>query len=331
MAGARAEDRRRLTALAVTGSPEGAGVPFPAVQEARANADPKPAFSAVSKKYLETFAVSHLKPSTRIGYEHVLRGLLIPHFGSMPVDTITALHVRELDAELVAKKAKPSTRRNMQTVLRSVLCRYAVEAEILEVPPKLPRLPKVGEQVVDVLTSAELKQVLAAAPSEHRLAFLLASHAGLRAGEVRGLRWRDVDLELGRLVVRQSVCRGFTGAPKSGHARIVPLTDELKLALEALKRGRPDSPVSLTTRGKQWGQFSLRKAFLAACNRAGLEAWRFHDLRHYFVTALLRAGAPARSVQQLAGHAHLTTTQRYAHLVENDLEAAIRRLGVTVG
>jgi integrase len=243
------------------------------------------------------------------------------------VDAIDATTVREFDARLVARKARPSTRRNVQCVLRSILCRYAVEAGILQVPPRLPRLPKVGESVVDTLTTAEVGRLLAVSRDEHRLAFLLAAHAGLRAGEVRGLRWRDVDLEAGRLVIRRSICCGFTEAPKSGHERIIPLTLTLRAALAKRPVKDRSKLVSRTSKGKQWGEFGLRGAFLAACKRAGMEGWRFHDLRHYFVTSLFRGGAPARAVQALAGHAHLTTTQRYAHVVESDLEDAVRRLG----
>jgi hypothetical protein len=57
-----------------------------------------------------------------------------------------------------------------------------------------------------------------------------------------------------------------------------------------------------------------------------LAGFRFHDLRHVFVAELFRGGASALAVQALAGHADLTTTQRYAHMVKSDLQAAIATL-----
>jgi site-specific recombinase XerD len=58
-------------------------------------------------------------------------------------------------------------------------------------------------------------------------------------------------------------------------------------------------------------------------HRAGFSGWTFHTLRHFFVTELCRMGAPPTTVQRLAGHAELTTTQRYAHMVSGDAERAI--------
>jgi integrase len=63
----------------------------------------------------------------------------------------------------------------------------------------------------------------------------------------------------------------------------------------------------------------------APISAPGLTGWRFHDLRH-LVTALFRKGVAAPTVQALAGHAHLTTTERYAHVARTDLKAAIARL-----
>jgi site-specific recombinase XerD len=59
----------------------------------------------------------------------------------------------------------------------------------------------------------------------------------------------------------------------------------------------------------------------------GLNGWTFHSLRHFFITELCRRGAPTMVVKQLAGHAELSTTQRYAHMVASDLGAAIALFG----
>jgi site-specific recombinase XerD len=84
--------------------------------------------------------------------------------------------------------------------------------------------------------------------------------------------------------------------------------------------------VAITARGKPWGEFGLNQAFGRAMKRAKLDGWSFHDLRHFFVTELFRNGASAVAIQQLAGHADLATTQRYADLDANDLRSAIARI-----
>jgi integrase len=336
LAAARAEERRRLAAIALTGSPTSTVPIDQARHDATVNGTARKAdtvkFADAARDYLALYAPSRLKPSTRSGYECVIATVLVPRFGALPITGITAGQVRELDAELVRAGAKPSTRRNIQAVLRSVLNRYAVEAGLLDAPPALPRLPKVGMNIVSALTREEVTRILGNAKPPHRLAFLLATDAGLRAGEVRGLRWRDVDLRAASLVVRQSICRGVASAPKSGHERIVPLTDALAAALAAARNdAKPLALVSTNARGKPWSEFGLGRAMHRACARAGLDGWRFHDLRHYFVTSLFRTGVSAPTVQMLAGHAELETTQRYAHVAAVDLAEAIRRLNGTVG
>jgi site-specific recombinase XerD len=74
------------------------------------------------------------------------------------------------------------------------------------------------------------------------------------------------------------------------------------------------------------GRLRAEPAFKRARKRAGLSDWTFRDLRHFFVTELFRSGASAPAIQQLAGHAELTTTQLYADLDANDLRSAIERI-----
>src|SRR5262249_6349536 len=116
----------------------------------------------------------------------------------------------------------------------------------------------------------------------------------------------------------------------SGHERLIPLAEPLHRELSTTRGRRlPDALVSLTGFGKPWGEYGLIQTFKRASRRAGLEGWRFHDLRHFFVTSLFRTGAPAPAVQMLAGHADLSTTQRYAHTTRAELIAVMARLGGT--
>lgn len=320
MSAARAEDRRRELLLATTGRP------FERDDNASEVAVTVPVFEDLAREYLKTFAVTQLKPSTRFGYRAVIEQELIPMLGTRRVDCIDVTAARDLDAKLVARKVKPSTRRNVQVVLRSILCRYAVEVGALKVAPSLLKLPKVGRTVLVAMTSAEVERILSVAKSAARRAFMLAAYAGLRSGEVQALRWRDVDLDRGQLVVRVARSRGETAAPKSGHERVVPLLPALREELERTPATARVGLVARNAEGGMWNEYTLRKALARATKRAKLRRWRFHDLRHYFVTALFRAGNPAPVVQMLAGHADLSVTQRYAHVDANDLRLAMERL-----
>jgi site-specific recombinase XerD len=112
----------------------------------------------------------------------------------------------------------------------------------------------------------------------------------------------------------------------------VPILDELYAELVArVPIGRNDL-VAPNARGKRWGQAALYELFARIAKRANLtNISRFvHNLRHYFGTALFRAGVNPRVAQELLGHADLTTTMRYAHVEANDLKHGIARLETLV-
>jgi integrase len=135
-----------------------------------------------------------------------------------------------------------------------------------------------------------------------------------------------VDLVSKILVVRLSQSKGETSTPKSGHEREVPLAPQLLAILESIQPRISKDLVAKTSLGDPWKDSGLLQAFRRAQKKAGLEGFRFHDLRHFFVTELFRNGASAPAVQLLAGHLHMTTTERYAHITQSDLRATIALL-----
>lgn len=332
--GARAEDARRTMLLAVTGAPFERPMP-PIEDDEPPSTRPKRekpvelettiTFSEAADRFLALYAETRLKPSTRRGYRSVLETLLVPRLGKRDLLEIDATMVRELDRDLLKKKAQPSTRRNVQCVLRSVL-RFAIEQGLADELPKMPPLPRVGATVTMAMSDEEVDRVLDEVPDAYQLAFGLSRYAGLRAGEVRGLRWGDVDLAKNVIVVRRARCCGVEAPPKSGHERLIPIHPTLREMLEAETVESSKHYVTGPSPETPWTEFALGHAFSRACKKTKVEGFRLHDLRHWFVTTLFRVGNSAPVVQRLAGHAHLITTQRYAHATLEDLETGIRRM-----
>ena len=329
-AAATAEDRRRLAALATTGSP------FALVDETAAKIESSRAlvtacgvtFGETVVRYWTTYAPSRLKVSTRVCYRMVLDVHLLPRLADRPLAAIDAASVRALDADLVRAGASRPLRRQIQIVLRSVVRRFAVEANLLAEPPAMPPLPEKSTKIPDVPSSEEVSRILAAARCpEHRLALLLAFHAGLRSAEIRGLRVKDVDLAGNVLRVRQAVSYGVIDTPKGRHEREIPLTSMLREALEDRIREQPrDARVALSVSGEPWGQNGLYEMFQRIARRAGIDKGTFHHLRHGFVTTLFDRGVGAHVIRELAGHADLATTERYAHVTAKSKHAAIAML-----
>jgi len=270
------------------------------------------------------------KPSTQHGYAQIIEAEIRPRYGSWLLTDVDRQTFLELDTELVATGLSASTRRNILVVFRRILG-AAVDAGWLEHMPALPKLPRVGRKVTRSMSWEESNALIDASSEVFKLALFLARDAGLRASEVRGLRWTDVDLERRELTVRRAICHGIEDSPKSGHERVVPLTDELYAVLVEANEKKPSpwAPVAPSSWGTPWSEAGLRNAFDRAKRKAGLAEWTFHSLRHFFVSDLFRQGASAPVVQRLAGHEVLTTTQRYAHANDDECRAAIAAVGAS--
>ncbi len=318
---AEAEHRRLLAQLVRSGTLENLPEQIPTVANAV-----RPTFTDAVRHFKAT-KLPTLKPSTRITYSERVEGVLAPRFGDIPLVDLTGASLAKLDAELANDDLATSTRRNFHIVFRSIL-RAAVEGGLLAAMPVMPQLPKVGRKVTKPLRRNDLEAILAVASPNARLAFALAAFAGLRAGEVRGLRWPDVDLKAKTITIRQSVTRGEELTPKSGHQDVMPIVPSLQALLEVAQatRKNPRVNVAVTAKGELWGEWGLRQAFRRARDRAGRDIWSYHDLRHFFIGELFRNGVSAPAVRCLARHSDLATTQRYADLDANDLRDAINRL-----
>ena len=147
---------------------------------------------------------------------------------------------------------------------------------------------------------------------------MLALLTGMRRGEILGLRWRDVDLERRRLILTET---------KNNERRQVPLTPkavEIVTALPTLDR-RPSALLFRSPRGGGRA-VDIRHPWEAAVQRAGLEDFRFHDLRHTAASYLAMSGATTNEIAAILGHKTLSMVQRYAHLTTEHAGSALVRM-----
>ena len=137
------------------------------------------------------------------------------------------------------------------------------------------------------------------------------------------LEWQDVDWQKRHLCVCRSEWKDQVTSTKGGRVRYVPLTRRLEAALRQYRHLR--SARILENHGKPLTQKMVQTLVTWAARRAGVRHG-VHRLRHSFCSHLAMKGAPARAIQELAGHANLLTTQRYMHLSPAAKESAIRLL-----
>lgn len=222
----------------------------------------------------------------------------------------------------------PKTVNNILTVLGKTL-RLAVKWKVIGSMPCSIELLKVSNLVPDFYEFADYGRLVDAAralDARTLLVVVLGGDAGLRASEMIGLRGEDVDLRRGQLVIERAVWRGVVDSPKSGRGRIIPMTDALAQALGTVPLVRGE-PVIRRNDGRPVHPDELRRWLRTAQRQANVKLSQGpHVLRHTFCSHLAMRGAPAKAIQELAGHTSLTTTYRYMHLSPAARDGAIRLL-----
>jgi integrase len=263
------------------------------------------------------------KPSGIAAKKTVLSVHLIPLLGDKRLDQITTEDVQQLKAALGHRAAK--TVNNVLTVL-SVMLRTAVEWDVITRVPcaiKLLQTTKTAASFYDFDEYEKLVEV-ARSDSQAYLVALLGGEAGLRCGEMMALEWTDVDLTKRQLCVARSEWKGHVTAPKGGRLRYVPLTKRLTEALRQARHLR-GARVLCDKQGQPFTQKVIQVMMRRVARRTNVKPG-VHILRHTFCSHLAMRGAPARAIQELAGHQDLETTQRYMHFSPAALDAAIRLL-----
>jgi integrase len=199
------------------------------------------------------------------------------------------------------------------------MLRVAVEWKVISAMPcrvRLLRAPvRKAPEFYEFDTYARLTEAASKVDARTLVVVLLGGDAGLRRGEMIGLRWSDVDFRRKQITISQAVWRNTVGTPKGDRPRIVPMTDVLAETLKAFRHLRGER-ILYRDNGQPPRAHHLRDWVEVAQRRAGLSkaTGALHVLRHTFCSHLAMQGAPAKAIQELAGHASLTTTLRYMHL-----------------
>ena len=263
------------------------------------------------------------KASTVEDYRSIIRTHLLPAFGEQRIEDITVTAVEAFQTALAKREHRgqpitPRTRNKILNVLHGIFTRARkVWGLPLNPAAELERHPDRGSGDIEVFSPEEFHALLRSAQDERDPAiYATAAFAGLRMGELRALRWRDVDFPRSVIRVRGSFVAGELSVPKSGKVRSVPMVDEVAQRLAVLS-GREwftgdDDLVFCEVEGGWLNDDRLRRRYEAALKAAGLRRLRFHDLRHTF-GSLAITRADIVEVQAWMGHADIQTTMRYLH------------------
>jgi integrase len=275
------------------------------------------------------------KPSVVRGYDEALRLYVVEPLGAMRLGDVQRRHVQRLVDGLVADDAAPSTVRNAVMPLR-VIYRRAIRDGLVAVNPcehlDLPAVRGRRDRIVSPIDAARL--VAALSVPRDRAIWATALYAGLRRGELMGLRWRDCDLAGGSICVERSLDpkAGVYVEPKSrAGRRRVPMTGALRDALldhrAMVGEAEADALVFAEPEGSPFAYRAALGRALRAWKAAGLEPVGLHEARHTCASVMIAAGVNIKALSEFLGHSSITVTlDRYGHLLPGSIDEAARLL-----
>lgn len=292
---------------------------------------------AYLRRWLAESAAPSVSPNTLRGYEDALEHLA--PIADIPLGQLTPEDIERALAGMTTRRAhakkqepaSPKTVRNVQVFLRRALGQAEQRGHIERNVARLVPLRRVPRHHVEALTPERAKAILAAVEGDRYEAAYALALCGLRAAEILGLAWADLDRARTVATVRYQL----SGSGKKGKRvqlktaaseKPVPLPSFVTTRLDKhhtsqlLERAAAGVPteeglVFVTPRGLPVSNAFLTKHFQSLLTAAGLPTMRLHDLRHGAATLLVGAGVHPRVAQQLLRHASSkTTTEIYSHV-----------------
>ncbi len=296
-------------------------------------------------RWLEESVRGNVRPRTLDNYRLQVERHISPALGSVKLKDLSPAHVQRLIRDKLDSGLSPASVRYVHAVLRRAL-RQAVRwglaprnaAEAVD-------LPKLVRKEARALSPEEARRFLAACSGERLEAlYVLGVTSGLRQGELLGLKWEDVDLDRGTLLVRRQIQRMRDG---SGLAFLPLKNPESRrevalgpMAVSALRKHRARQAEEKLMLGSLYDDRGLifttghgtpleatnvvDRSFKPLLRAAGLPDIRFHDLRHTCATLMLSMGLSPKVAQERLGHADVSVTMGiYSHVTpETRREAA---------
>jgi len=303
--------------------------------------------------WVENIAAPSVRGNTADGYRFAVYKHLIPGVGSHRIDRLEPEHLEKLYARMMESGKAAGTAHQTHRTVRTALNEAVRRNHITRNPATLAKAPRLDEEEIEPLTVEEVHRLLDAATQRRNSArWALALALGLRQGEALGLKWGDVDLAAGRLIVRRNRLRpawnhgcGDTcgrrrgSCPQRYNSR--PETAETKSRAgrrgiglppqlaELLRQHRVEQERERVAARQLWngGDWLFADPMGHVLNpRTDTKHWkdllrdaevrdaRLHDARHTAATVLLILGVPDRAVMDIMGWSHAAMARRYQHL-----------------
>ena len=251
---------------------------------------------------------------------------LAREFGYYRLRNITTKLLEQYQTKLMQEGKKAATINRHLATIKHMMTKAVdwlmVEEEALKRVRKVKLLEE-NNRRLRYLSKEEIESLLNYCPSHLKPLIIMALNTGMRRGEIFNLKWEQVDLKHGFVLL---------DVTKNGDRREIPINRTLRETLETLHQGTKEWPRRLDIPWVFYDVRSekpyrdLRKGFYLACKKAGIQNFKFHDCRHTFASHLVMGGVDLTSVKELLGHKTLTMTLRYSHLAPSHKVKAVEIL-----
>ena len=298
------------------------------------------------KEWMKVYKKPYISPRTYQGYVEKSKTIL-EHLGNMQLQKIELYHLQKFISDLQNEGKSPKSLRHYYSILKmcfddAIMCRH-----ISLNPTRNLKLPSMRRKELNIMTKEE-QLVFEGFMKKYRMgtAYIVLVNTGLRAGELSGLTWKDVDFENKALYVRRGMQkittyddefnkvkreRKVTDVKTENSYRVVPMLDKVVRILQEYKKKVQAEQEELAELGEGFKEDDfifktkynhpitseyLRKTCQGICKSNNFRKVGIHELRHTFATRSIEAGIDLRVLQEILGHAsYSTTADIYVHIL----------------
>lgn len=270
-------------------------------------------FSKYAEQYL-AYSKTNKSWSTYDRQDRVSIARLKPHFKDKYIYEITPQMIEKYKSKRL-ETVSPATVNRELACLKHMFTMAIKWGYSKTNPVKEVKLLKEPPGRLRYLKPEEAKSLLASCANHIRPIVVTALNTGMRKGELQKLKWADVDFKNLKITVINA---------KNNESRVIPINKTLYNELHSLSKTSKGEYVFSDKNGQPYGD--IKKSFLKALEKAKVEDFRFHDLRHTFGSYLVMQGVDLKTVQQILGHKDIRMTMRYAHLSPEYVQKAVETL-----
>lgn len=273
----------------------------------------KISFKDFSKQYLE-YSKANKAFSTYNRQDRISINRLKPYFKEKYIFEITPQMIECYKAKRLKTVSPASVNRELATLKN--MFTMAIKWRYLKTnPSKEVKSLKEPPGRVRYLKPEEVKALYESCAGYLKSIVVTALNTGMRKGELQELKWANVDFRNQKITVINA---------KNNESRIIPINKTLYNELHPLSKSSKGEYIFSDRNGRPYGD--IKKSFLKALEKAKINDFRFHDLRHTFGSYLVMQGVDLKTVQQILGHKDIRMTMRYAHLSPEYVQKAVETL-----